>query len=356
MTSAIVVGGGISGIAAAGALASAPRPVGRIAVIDRGHRLGGRMAVRTLRSGPWAGHVVDLGASYFTVGRPEFGAVVDDWLASGLARPWSDEFSVISADGTRSSHPGPMRFAAPDGLRSLVEDLAAALPEEVSTRSASDAARLRRGAIRPWGIDVAPLAPDRAHHTPEHIEADVVALCQPTSQAADLLRASPSDAALTGLADACAPHRYEPLLALVAQWPHRTWDEFPGCFVNGDATIAFIADDGSRRGDGAAVLVAHSTSAFARGFLDDPSAAAEPLVAAVRRLLGVGAPVEVEVKRWGAARPATADGGGSDARFLLDPGGVGVAGDAFSQRPRIEAAWLSGRALGAALAALANAS
>jgi len=46
----------------------------------------------------------------------------------------------------------------------------------------------------------------------------------------------------------------------------------------------------------------------------------------------------------------------ADARFLLAPGGVGVAGDAFSQRPRIEAAWLSGRALGTALAALADAS
>lgn len=363
MTAAIVVGGGISGIAAAGALATAPRPVDRVAVLDRGRRLGGRMAVRTLRTGPWAGHIVDLGASYFTVGRPEFGAVVDDWLARGLARPWSEEFAVISTDGTLSIHRGPMRFAAPNGLRSLVEDLAAALPAGVAVRTDRNAAWLRRGAVRPWGLDAGPVTGGTsadpgaaAVGVDEHIEADVVALCQPTSQAADLLRESPNDPDLTGLADACARRRYEPLLALVAQWPQRSWEPFPGCFVNGDATIAFIADDGSRRGDGAAVLVAHSTAEFARGYLHEPNAAAEPLVAALRRLLDIDEPVAVEVKRWGAARPATDEVGSSDARFLLAPGGVGVAGDAFSQRPRIEAAWLSGRALGTALAALADAS
>ncbi|MFI0431823.1 MAG: NAD(P)/FAD-dependent oxidoreductase [Candidatus Nanopelagicales bacterium] len=361
MTSAIVVGGGISGIAAAGALATAPQPVPRIDVVDRGHRLGGRMAVRTLRHGPWAGHIVDLGASYFTVGRPEFGALVDDWLARGLARPWSDRFAVIGADGHLDVHEGPMRFAAPAGLRSLVESLAEALPADVRVRSAAEAGQLRRGTGDRWALDVSAVSGANAPADAEEprampMGADVVGLCQPTSQALQLLRSSPANDDLAGLADACAPRRYEPLLSLVAQWPTRSWDAFSGCFVNGDPTIGFIADDGDRRGDGAAVLVAHSTPGFARPFLSDPDRATEQLVAAVRRLLDIGAPVTAEVKRWAAARPATDDGGGADGRFLLDPSGVGVAGDAFSQRPRIEAAWLSGRALGSALAALAAAS
>ena len=46
---AIVVGGGISGMAAAAALVE-DRPDRRVQVIDRGLRLGGRMAARTLRS------------------------------------------------------------------------------------------------------------------------------------------------------------------------------------------------------------------------------------------------------------------------------------------------------------------
>ena len=60
----LVVGGGVSGIACARALADSGRPV---VVRDRGYRLGGRMAVKTMGDRP-----VDVGASYFTVSVPAF--------------------------------------------------------------------------------------------------------------------------------------------------------------------------------------------------------------------------------------------------------------------------------------------
>ena len=56
----VVVGGGISGVACAKALADRGLPV---RVVDRGRRLGGRMGGRSL-----AGRPVDLGASYLTAG------------------------------------------------------------------------------------------------------------------------------------------------------------------------------------------------------------------------------------------------------------------------------------------------
>ena len=107
----VVVGAGIAGIACARELAAAGVEV---RVLERARVVGGRMASRRLHGRP-----VDLGAAYFTVSDPEFARVVEGWRAAGLARPWTDSLAVFE-NGTRGAAPGPMRWAAPDGLRSLV--------------------------------------------------------------------------------------------------------------------------------------------------------------------------------------------------------------------------------------------
>jgi predicted NAD/FAD-dependent oxidoreductase len=99
----VVVGGGISGIACARELAAAGVPV---RVLDRGRRVGGRMAVRTVD-----GHAVDTGASYFTVSDPSLCGGVDDWQRRGLARPWTDTFAV--AGPRASGRPRPARCGGP---------------------------------------------------------------------------------------------------------------------------------------------------------------------------------------------------------------------------------------------------
>jgi len=114
--SVCVVGAGIAGVACARALSGAGREV---VVLDRGQVPGGRMASRRID-----GRYVDLGASYLTARDPRFAAVVDDWTARGLARAWTDTFTVLPS-GERKS--GPLRHGASGGLRSLVQDLAAGL-------------------------------------------------------------------------------------------------------------------------------------------------------------------------------------------------------------------------------------
>src|SRR6185312_9071740 len=114
----VVVGAGIAGIACARELAGAGVEV---RVLERARVVGGRMASRRLHGRP-----VDMGAAYFTVSDPEFARVVEGWRAAGLARPWTDSLAVFE-NGTRGATPGPMRWAAPDGLRSLVVALAAGL-------------------------------------------------------------------------------------------------------------------------------------------------------------------------------------------------------------------------------------
>lgn len=321
----LVVGAGISGVACAQALTARGVPV---AVADRGRRIGGRMAVRTRDGRP-----ADIGASYFTVSDPRFGEVVDGWAARGLARPWTDRFAAWSpAEPQLVDSAGPMRWAAPGGLRSLVEDLARGLSIEARTVAG----------VGPASPAVGPAAPGAGPGLLVDGTAwRAAVLAMPDPQAARLL-----DPALA--ADAAAlDQTYDPVLALTAAWPTREWADVDGVFVNDDPDLSWIADDGRRRGDGAPVLVAHSTAALAAAHLAEPEAAAPALLAALRRVLGLAAaPAWTSMQRWTFAKPA----GTREAAFHLSPAGLGFCGDGWSTRPRVEAAYLSGLELGHALA------
>lgn len=308
MRRVVVVGAGLSGVACAREL----RAGGVDAVVlDRGRVPGGRMAARTL----WDRRV-DLGASYLTVSDPGFAAVVDDWAARGLAREWTDTFTALG-DGRADSKDGPVRWGAPRGLRSLVEDLAADLTVE----------RREVGSL-------------------DELEADAVVLAMPDPQARRLVGDHP-------VADVL-DRAWEPVIAVAAWWADRTWDgasptgRFDGAFVNDDPDVAWIADDGRRRGDDAPVLVAHSTPGLAARHLDDPAGAVPAVLDAVRRLLDVGEPEDVHVHRWTFARPT----GRREESYALVEGDrlVGACGDGWGETPKVETAWLSGVRLGRALA------
>ena len=314
MADVAVVGGGISGIACAAALADAGLTVD---IFDRGHRLGGRLATQTLRDTgtPCDGRVVDVGAAYFTVDDMGFGQVVGDWIDRGMVRPWTDTFHLADGSAVLGTKTGPMRYAAPRGLRSLVEDLASELPSDlVEIRHPIDVTALHR---TPDGVRVA----DRDYRA--------VALCGPDPQMASLAQAS--DAPL-----------WEPVIALTAIYAERTWD-FDGAFVNDDPVLSFIADDGSRRGDEAPVLVAHSTPVMAAGHLAEPITAAPAMLAVLRSLTG-SAPEWFTAKRWTYARPAHA----RPEAYSFD-GVIGRAGDGWNGEPRTQSAWVSGDALGRAM-------
>ncbi|CAN5248690.1 NAD(P)-binding protein [soil metagenome] len=308
-----VVGAGLAGAACARALTAGGVVV---EVHDRGRVPGGRMA------SPRVGERrVDVGASYFTVRHEGFCAVVDDWRDRGLARPWTDAFHLAGPGGLGELKPGPVRWAGRDGLRSLVADLLTGLDVRQSSAAGS--------------VGLGPTLDGRAY--------DAVVLALPDPQAAPLLHPS-----LEAERAAVADRVWEPVLALAAGWDQRCWLEaFDGCFVEGSDVLGWVADDGRRRGDGAPVLVAHSTSAWASTRLSKPAAAAGELVAALREVLQVGNPPGwTTVQRWTYARPAVS----RDSPFHLGPSRVGLCGDGWGS-PRVETAWTSGDALGRALAA-----
>lgn len=300
-----VVGGGISGLACARAVQDAG---GTARVIDRGRRVGGRLSSRTVDGRP-----VDLGASYFVVGEAEgFSHVVADWEERGIARPWTDTFQVIDPSGERRPKPGPMRWAAPLGLRSLALDLADGLDVES-------------------GRVVERVEPHRV----DGIEAGEVVLAMPAPQAARLTGEAPG-----------GPQEWEPVIAVVLRWDGRQWDaDLHGAFAEADADVSFIADDGDRRGDAAPVLVVHTTAERARRHLDDPDAAIEPVLAATRRLLRIDVePASAHAHRWTFARPTETTG----EPFFRSPG-LSACGDAWGKSAAVRTAWTSGDALGRAL-------
>ena len=318
--SVAVVGAGIGGVSAARVLQSRGIDV---VVLDRGHRVGGRMAARTMRDTglPYDGRVVDVGAAYLTADDAEFVDVVAGWVDAGLARPWTDTFLTASLEGLSGSTTGPMRYAAAGGLRSLVEDLAADLTTVVNPREVASVERAADGVL----VDGE--------------RFDAVVLAMPDPQARDVLALDdPLQFRLTGI-------EWLPVLSVTAAYAAHRWDELDGVFVNDNDVISFIAEDGRRRGDGAPVLVVQTHPALAARHLDDPSGAAPEALAALRSVLDVPSPAWHEVRRWSLARPGSHR---PEPFALVD--GIGVCGDSWGSPPRIQTAWVSGRRLGEAVA------
>ncbi|NYD68658.1 NAD(P)/FAD-dependent oxidoreductase [Agromyces atrinae] len=303
-----IVGAGLSGIACARALAEGGIPT---RILERGRVPGGRLATKRFEE-----RRVDIGASYFTV--PDgsaFAGVVGEWMTRGLVRPWTDTFAVADDTRLRDRTTGPMRFAAPGGLRGLVADLAESLNVEHQRTVET---------VEPGALDGESVG-------------DIV-LAMPDPQANRLLPASHEIDAV----------EWEPVIAVILGFAERSWPaDLQGAFVNDSATVGFIADDGARRGDGAPVLVAHTTSALAAAHLDDPHAVRPIVVDAVRRIFGItDEPEWVAAHRWTFARPAT-----THAQPFSFVDGIGVCGDAWGASPSVSTAWASGDALGRAIAA-----
>ncbi|MGB3772407.1 MAG: NAD(P)-binding protein [Rhodococcus sp. (in: high G+C Gram-positive bacteria)] len=297
-TSAVtILGAGIAGAACARVLRDAGVP---FRVLDRGRAVGGRMSSPELH-----GRRVDLGAGYFTVRDDAFRDVVDGWHSRGLVREWTDTFAVLERGSEPQQKQGPMRWGTPSGLRSLVKDLLAGI--DVTT---SEVEELPNG-------HVVVAMPDpqagRMVDVPDAVEYDPVI--------AVALGLDPSEAARLPFRDAA--------------------------FVSGDSDVEFLAHDGARRGDGAAVVVAHTSAERARDHLEDPAGAVEPVMRAFERLTGIRSAVWTHAHRWTFAKPAAQH---DHTHSVVEREGrmVGFAGDQWCPEgsPRVESAWRSGTDLG----------
>lgn len=338
-TDVLVVGAGVAGVSAAAAAAATGA---RVHLLDQGRQPGGRLGLRQLPDG----RVVDTGAAYLTVRSPEFTGHVRGWQQAGLIVEWTDRVDVIDRAGWHTGLPGPMRWAAPAGLRCLATHDVTSLGRAGVTAEAGAAVRSVVPTVDGVTVDWTDLATGEGR----------------TEDVAGVVLAMPAPQAQRLLAERVPGPGYEPVLSVWAAYPDRRWRAFPAAFVNDHPVLGFLADDGSRRGDDAPVLVAHTTAAFAGTYLPgpagtapDPGEAIEPVLAAVAEILGgTGEPTATGVMRWGLARPV----GGRPEPFGWCGPRIVTCGDAWhvlaGERPRVESAWLSGRAAGGSLARVSD--
>ena len=302
----LIAGAGISGVSCALTLREVGVP---FRIVNKGHKIGGRMASREVRDSgtKFDGRVFDTGASYFTISDPDFKVVCAELEVAGIVQPWTDTFHFAHSGGIAGVKAGPMRYRAEGGIRSVVEYLARDLD-------------IAEGEVTQVPTD------------------ERLALCMPGPQAA---RIFPAASELSGAV-------WEPVISVSLLFDQVYWADFNGIFVNEDVQVTWIANDGARRGDHAPALVVHMSPVLSAGHLANPSDVIPIAISEVKRIIGFDAdPIWSHAHRWTFAKPIEGTTN-SEPSFVL--GEVSLASDEFSDRPRVEAAWLSGRNLGRALA------
>lgn len=332
-----VVGAGISGIACARAIQDLGRDVGIVPIVlDRGNSPGGRMVSPTL-----SGRPVDMGASMFVATDPEFEPVVEDWRRRGLVRRSTG--SIWMYNGTYPPSPAHLcpswpRYAAPQGMASLVADLAT----DLDVRTGVTVTHVGEGPT----VDGAP--------------ASAVALAMPAPEAHALVdkftlehtitefsRNSPDIAIAVGF-ETEASHLLDPLRSegLVRQHP----------------VLSVVTHDGDCRGDDAPVLTAQASIEFARDFSPEftgaPSSVSQPtnlaeaasrMVTALRDLFGLPAPAWIHSRYWKHGHPCDSHSERAPTAHL-GSSRIGLCGDSWGGPP-LESAYVSGTMLGRAIVA-----
>ncbi|MCK8788116.1 NAD(P)-binding protein [Roseomonas sp. NAR14] len=320
-----IVGAGMAGLACAGALAAA----GLEAVLfDKGRAAGGRIATRRTGLPDGRGLSFNHGAQYATARDPGFLALLERLRAAGHAAPWD-------AAGPERWCGVPAMSALP---RALLADGGAVL------RAGRQVGLLRRDAAG-WVLHHLPAAETRPGEVAargEQERFDDVLLAVPPAQAAPLLRA----AGQGGLADRLAPVQVAPCWSLMLAFEAPVAAPDTRRFAEGP--LAWIAREGSRPGADPAASdrwVAHASPGWSRRHLEaDPQAVAPLLLALFRDATGAAAaPLHLAAHRW---RHALTERPLGEAALWDPAAGLGLCGD-WCLDGRVEAAWLSGRALAA---------
>ena len=303
-----VLGAGLSGAAAARDLTRAGFDV---VVLDKSRGVGGRMATRRVTDRDLA---FDHGAQFMRARGPAFAAQIADWQARGVVAPWG----------------GHDRFVGTPAMTAPARDLLAGL----DVRTGMTVTAIARGADG-WRVTA-------QEGTVSEIFA-AIAIAFPSIQTSRLLEAS--GLALPGVETAIYAPCWSLMLALNGPAPFPETDlRYP------DGPIAAVVRDESRPGrpTGTRFLI-HAGPDWSRRHLEGTrEAVTELLLAELVSLLGHPiVPAYASVHRWRYALVETPLG----RDCLYDPAlGLGSCGD-WCLGPRIEAAFDSGTALAARIAA-----
>jgi renalase len=304
-----IVGAGIAGLSAGTALSAAGH---RVAIFDKGRGAGGRMATRRVNT-PVGQAQFDHGAQYFTIRDPAFAACVRKGAELGLAACWP----AVGDDA----------WVGTPTMNAPLKAMASALHVEWNTR-----------------IDlVAPCETGWRLHGDGLTDtcSDAIAIGLPAEQAAALL--APINGDLAGLAAARPSAPCWTVMAAFAQPVLASSD----VLVADGGAIGWAARNSAKPGrSGPEAWVIQGSPEWSAVHLeDDADAVARALLTAFTARAGHSPePLTVLAHRWRYAKSGTAGGGFRwDAVQRRSLGGDWLTG------PRVEAAWLSGRSLAAAM-------
>lgn len=320
----LIIGAGLSGIAAARMLRAAGVDV---LLLDKGRSVGGRMATRRMGAG-----AADHGVQFITAHTPEFQQVVDDWEAEGFAFLWDIGWSTGSLEGNKNE--GHPRYAVRGGMNRLMKHLAADIPTETGIRVVA------------------------VHQTAQGWEAEVeggaiyqsaaLILTPPVPQSLTLLMAghvplAALDAETLGRID------YSSAIAGIFRIEGQVTIPAPGAVHRPANPLPWIADNQQKGvSPNETIITINSNGDYARRYWDAPEVEITETMKAV--LAPYLAPdsriVESQIQRWRYAFPVNIH----HQRTLRTSGTrpLFFAGDAF-QGPLVEGAWLSGIAAATAL-------
>jgi predicted NAD/FAD-dependent oxidoreductase len=303
----LIIGAGMAGLSCATALAEAGRSV---RLIDKGRGPGGRMAARRAEI---ARDIVsfDHGAQYFTARDSAFREAVEEWEKLGVTARWpaAGEDAWVGVPGMN----GPIRAMA-EALDVQWNMRALALTDRESW----------------WHVDAGK----------DDFNADTLLVTIPAEQASELLSGIAQE-----MADVAGSVQSEPCWAVMAAFAQEL-DIKKDTVRGGDGErISWAARNSAKpMRAGRECWVIHASPKRSRAIIDlPPEEAATWLLDDFFTRTGAEcvAPVHVAAHRWLYAMPEALEG--EPARYDEEKR-IGIAGD-YLHSPRVEGAWLSGRAL-----------
>jgi renalase len=340
-----IIGAGIGGLTCARTLLELAPPSSSLQVtLWEKSTSHGRCATREAAGGLLS---FDHGAPGFAVTTPSFRQQVDAWVAAGVVEPFPP-----SAGGPRGYYcrGNPTMRALPLHLAQGLDIRRPVLIERVARDSPGESSWALFPQVGPPMMDA----------------ADAVVVAVPPEQSASLLEglgegAEALHAAIAGVkSDPCITV----MLAVPATGPpgvggERGEEQEQIVFFPSDADPV-LAKAARRRAGGHDCWVAHTTRAFTEQYVYtsaeafERQAVVEAVLAAMRRvglLAPVAVPVHTDAQRWLYSQT-------SSAVAALSCGwnsqlGLGLCGDGWAGQEGLEGverAWLSGRALGEAMA------
>lgn len=291
LRSVAIIGSGLAGLTAALRL----REMGvAVTVFEKSRGPGGRMAAKRLPRGS-----ADIGAQYFTIRNPRFGAFLDHYGGADCYGEWPGRFRYQGADGQWQDMNPALRFVGIPRMTAITR----ALSQHLEVRAGVRIVGLDRGADERWRLTDA--------QGQEYGDYDAVIVTAPPAQTRELLGNSDLGPLTRDLNLTIS--RMQACWTVVARFPDGAGVAAEGIMPRSDS-LNWAGNNSSKpaRDDDGEWWVLHADPDWSDARTEDaPEDIARALVAEFQAVAGTSAePADLLTHRWLYARPVSRSGPG----------------------------------------------